>query len=80
MWNTIYKKVDERWLVVVTHMVYGEGVKNDYSVFVKHKTNNWLWENIRYNRNTIPVEILKMKKKIILDNRVKPSRIMKSRR
>lgn len=79
MWYTIYKDVNNGWTISVTHIVYGQGIKSDYSVFLKYKNNDWLWEDIKYNRHQLRQEICKMKKRILLNKRLKPCRIGKSR-
>ena len=79
MWKTIYKDVTDDWTVSVTHLVYGEGIKSEYTVFIKYRNNNWLWEDVKYNRHQLKQEICRLKKIILLDNRLKPSRIVKSR-
>lgn len=79
MWKTVYKKVDKDWHISVTHFIYGQDLKNDYSVFIRYKNNDWLWNDVKYSRNQLSSEIIKMKKGILLNKRLKPCRISKSR-
>ena len=79
MFYKILNHKDGNWEISVTHFVFSSELDNTYSVFIKHKSNNWVWQDIQYKRNTLKSEILKLKRKILIQNRLKPSRIFKGR-
>ncbi len=77
----VLRRITDKWLIDIDYVTSGSDseFKNYYAVYIRYNYKNFIWTDIECSRNQLLHEIYKLKRKMIIETKLKPYRMGHSR-